>query len=232
MCEIRKCCKLIGGLCSKYRVVRQVCQGDLVPFCLPFHPRIWLRQLFLLEPGPLGPLSSLSDGASCFCSWERHSSPPSHVFNYILLMTQHLKDPFSFSFFTLTRFKPSRAFHINSHVFPHSIDASNPSGSQILSGFLIKLDQTAMNIMHSCHISRAPTTSKQMRQSGPVTWLAGLLLKPNWTTNIPPRVSSRSYEARGLAITPFLPNSFLLPISAFSLIPLPSFIQYKHSYSS
>lgn len=29
MCEIRKCCKLIGGLCSKYRVVRQVCQDTL-----------------------------------------------------------------------------------------------------------------------------------------------------------------------------------------------------------
>jgi len=29
MCEIRQCCKLIGGLCTKYRVVRQVCQDTL-----------------------------------------------------------------------------------------------------------------------------------------------------------------------------------------------------------
>jgi len=29
MCEIRECCKLIGDLCNKYRVIRQVCQDTL-----------------------------------------------------------------------------------------------------------------------------------------------------------------------------------------------------------
>jgi len=30
MCQIRECCKSIGGLCAKYKVVRSVCQDTLV----------------------------------------------------------------------------------------------------------------------------------------------------------------------------------------------------------